>query len=162
MCRPGARFTKIFYRNSNSIETSPCCNSARGRQIATSFCTCQDSTAAVPCTKLCSGHCIRIKGRVKLNFHRIWIAMEKPLVTRGPGCAMRLWTNLKGAVQNESKLTAYPTIPGTPVIHLAPVCPTPKYPGIRVIGNIMVLGNYQEASFQSSLLWVGVPLINMA
>ena len=74
----------IFDRNSNSMETSPCCNSAPGRQIATTFCTCRYSTAVVPCTKFCSGHCIRIKGRVKRNVHRIWIAREKPLVKRGP------------------------------------------------------------------------------
>ena len=81
---PWARFTNDFCRNSNSIETSPCCNSVAGHQIATNFCTCHDSTAVVPCTKLCSGHCIRIEMRVKRNFHGIWIAMEKPLVKRGP------------------------------------------------------------------------------
>ena len=67
------------------METSPCCNSVAGNQIATNFCTCQDSTAVVPCTKFCSDHCIRIEMRVKRNFHRIWIAMEKPLGKRGPG-----------------------------------------------------------------------------
>ena len=85
---PGARFTNdFFYRNSNSMGTSPCCNSAPGRQIATNFCT-----AVVPCTNFCSGHCIIIKGRVKRNFHRIWIAVKKPLVKRGPGHFMR-WTH---------------------------------------------------------------------
>ena len=39
--------------------------------------------AVVPCTKFCSDHCIRIEVRVKQNFHRIWIATEKPLVKRG-------------------------------------------------------------------------------
>ena len=63
---------------------SPCCNSVAGHQIATNFCTCHDSTAVVPCTKFCSDHCIRIELRVKRNFHRIWIAIEKPLVKRGP------------------------------------------------------------------------------
>ena len=66
------------------METSPCCNSVAGHQIATNFCTCHDSTAVVPCTKFCSYHCIRIEMRVKRNFHRIWIAMKKPLVKRGP------------------------------------------------------------------------------
>ena len=47
--------------------------------------TSHDSTAVVPCTKFYSDHCIRIELRVKRNFHRIWIAMEKPLVKRGPG-----------------------------------------------------------------------------
>ena len=84
--RPGARFTNDFFaRNSNSMETSRCCNSVAGHQIATNFCTCHDSTAVVPCTKFCSDHCIRIEMRVKRNFlHRIWIAMEKPLLKRGP------------------------------------------------------------------------------
>ena len=64
------------------METSPCHNSVAGHQIATSFCTWPDSTAVVPCTKFCSDHWIRIDVRVKRNFHRIWIAMKKPLVKR--------------------------------------------------------------------------------
>ena len=64
--------------------TSPCCNSVAGHQIAANFYTCHDSTAVVPCTKFCSDHCIGIKMRAKHNFHRIWIAMEKPLVKRAP------------------------------------------------------------------------------
>ena len=35
--------------------------------------------------KFCSDHCITIEVSVKRNYHRIWIAMEKPLVKRGPG-----------------------------------------------------------------------------
>ena len=66
------------------METSPCHNSVARHQIATNFCTCHDSTAVVPCTKFCSDHCIRIEVSVKRNFHRIWIAMEKPLVKRAP------------------------------------------------------------------------------
>ena len=66
------------------MEISPCHNSVAGHQIATNFCTCHDSTAVVPCTKFCSDHCIRIEVRVKRNFHRIWIAMEKPSVKRAP------------------------------------------------------------------------------
>ena len=44
------------------------------------------TTAQLSChvQKFCSDHCIRIEVRVKRNFHRIWIAMEKPLVKR-PG-----------------------------------------------------------------------------
>ena len=74
----------FFSRNSNSMEIWPCHNSVAGHQIATIFCTCHESTAVVPCAKFCSDHCIRIEVRVKRNFHRIWIAMEKPLVKRGP------------------------------------------------------------------------------
>ena len=70
------------------METSPCSNSVTGHQIATNFCTCHDSTAVVPCTKFCSDHCIGIEMRAKRNFYRIWIAMEKTLVIRGPE-----WTN---------------------------------------------------------------------
>ena len=51
---------KFFARNSYSMETSPCCNSVAGHQIATIFCTCHDSTAVVPCTKFCSDHCIKL------------------------------------------------------------------------------------------------------
>ena len=83
---PGARFTNSFFaRNSNSMETSPCCNPVADQQIATNFCTCHDSTAVVPYAKFCGDHCIRIEMRVKQNFHRIWIAMKKPLVKRAPG-----------------------------------------------------------------------------
>ena len=79
------------------METSLCCNSVVSHQIATNFCTCHDSTAVVPCTKFCSDHCIRIEMRVKRNFHRIWIAMEKPLMKRGPG--------VKNTTVNKRKLS---------------------------------------------------------
>ena len=75
---------EFFSRNSNSMETSPCHNSVAGHQIAAIFSPCHDSIAVVPCTKFCSDHCIRIEGRVKRNFHRIGIAMEKTLVKRAP------------------------------------------------------------------------------
>ena len=54
----------FIVRNSNSKETSSCCNSAAGDQIATNICTCHDSTAVVPSPKFCSNHCIRIEVRV--------------------------------------------------------------------------------------------------
>ena len=76
---------RFFDRNSNSTEISPCCNSVAGSQVAPNLCTCHDNTAVVPCTKFCSDHCITIEVSVKRNYHRIWIAMEKPLVKRGPG-----------------------------------------------------------------------------
>ena len=66
------------------METSPWCYSAAGHHIATIFCTWHDSRAVVPRTKFCSDHRIRIEMRVKQNSPRIWIAMEKPLVKRGP------------------------------------------------------------------------------
>ena len=78
----------IFARNSNSIELSPCCNSVAGHQIATNFCAFHDSTAVVSCTKFCSDHGIRIEVSVKRNFHRIWIAIEKPLSETGPWVAL--------------------------------------------------------------------------
>ena len=74
----------IFADNSNSMEILSCCNSVAGHQIATKFCTCHDSIAVMQCTKFGSDHHIRIEVRVKQSFHRIWIAMEKPLVKRGP------------------------------------------------------------------------------
>ena len=61
----------LFCRNLNSMETSPCCNSAAGHQIATNFRTCHDSTAVAPCAKVCSDHCTKIEVRVKQNFHRM-------------------------------------------------------------------------------------------
>ena len=74
------------------MEISPCHNSIAGHQIATNFCTCHDSTAVVPCAKFCSDHCIRIEMRANRNSHRIWIAMEKPLVKRAPEtCSLWLW-----------------------------------------------------------------------
>ena len=80
----------VFARKSNSMETSPCHASVAGHQIATNFCTYHDSTAVVPCTKFCSDHCIRIDVRVKHNFHRIWIAMEKKISEMGPRIAVKL------------------------------------------------------------------------
>ena len=66
------------------METLPCHNAVAGHEIVKKFCTCHDSTAVVPCAKFCSDRCIRIEVRVKRNFHRVWIAMEKPLVKREP------------------------------------------------------------------------------
>ena len=66
----------ISASKSNWVETSPCCNSVNGHQIATNFCS---------CTKFFSHHCIRTDVRVKWNYHRIWIAMEERFVKRGPG-----------------------------------------------------------------------------
>ena len=83
VCKMSAIFKRgpshwwIFARNSNPIKTLPCCNSIAGYRIATNLCTCHDSTAVMACTKLCSDHYIKIKERVKRNFHKIWIAMEK-------------------------------------------------------------------------------------
>ena len=80
--KPGVGFTNDFLRrNSNSMETSPC-NSIAGHQIVT-MCA-HSRTAQLSCTvqNLCD-HCIRIEVRVRKNFHRIGIAIEKPLVKRG-------------------------------------------------------------------------------
>ena len=82
-----------FARNSNSIETSSCCNSFAGHQIAIKICTCYHSSAVVLCTNFCRDHPIRIQVRVKQNFHRIWIAMKKQLVKRGPGPLLLTWIN---------------------------------------------------------------------
>ena len=49
--KPGVCFTNdFFYCNSNSMETSPCCHSIAGHQIAANFYTCHDNTAIMPCT----------------------------------------------------------------------------------------------------------------
>ena len=91
------------------METSPCCNSVASHQTATNFCTCHQSTAVVPCTKFCSDHPIRVEVRVKQNFHRIWIAMEKPLVKRGPGLSLQ---NYHITIQKDSLFVHlfYPTL----------------------------------------------------
>ena len=72
----GPFHSRYFARNSNSMETSPCCNSVASHQIAINIYTRHDCTALVSCTKFCSDHCIEIEVRVKRNFHRIWIGME--------------------------------------------------------------------------------------
>ena len=59
-----------FTRNSNSMETSPCCNSVAGNYNTS--CTCHDSTSVVSYTKFCSDHCIKIEVRVKGNWNRAW------------------------------------------------------------------------------------------
>ena len=54
-------------------------NSIVGYHIATKFCACSDSTAAVPCEKF--HHTIsKTWMRAELNFHQIWITMEKSFV----------------------------------------------------------------------------------
>ena len=89
-----AKTNDFFAHNSNSMETSRCRNSVADHQIATTFCTCHDSTAVVTCTKFCSDHGIRVEVRVKGNFHRILIAMEKPLVKRCRILYPRKWHSL--------------------------------------------------------------------
>ena len=74
----------IFHHNSNSMEISFSCNSVAGDPLVTKFCTCYDSTAVMPCAKLCSDHFIRIWVRAKWNFHHIWIVMETSKVWNGP------------------------------------------------------------------------------
>ena len=60
------------------------------------------TTAQLSChvQNFCSDHCIRIEMRVKRYFHRIWIAMEKPLVKRGPA-------SLHSCVHNKTKYMWY-------------------------------------------------------
>ena len=60
--------------------------------------------------KFCSDHCIRIEMRVKRHFHRIWIAMEKLLVKRGPWAMLTqhlryAWEQM--SVRFESKYTNF-------------------------------------------------------
>ena len=66
------------------METSSCCNSITGHQIATEFCTCHDSTAVVTCAKNCGSHFIISWMGVTWNFHHIWIVVEKSLVKWAP------------------------------------------------------------------------------
>ena len=67
------------------MEISFSSNSTTDDHIATTFGTCHDSTAVVPCAKYCSDHFISIWMRAKWNFHHIWNVMEKLLVKWAPG-----------------------------------------------------------------------------
>ena len=66
------------------MEISFSFNSTTDDHIATTFGTCHDSTAVVPCAKYCSDHFISIWMRAKWNFHHIWNVMEKLLVKWAP------------------------------------------------------------------------------
>ena len=81
---PGVRFTKCA-RNSDSMETSPYCNSITGPQITTKFCTCHESTACRTMCKFGSDHFGKICMRVKWIFHHIWIVIEIFIVKWYPG-----------------------------------------------------------------------------
>ena len=72
----GPSHWRFLTRNSDLITDSFCCISILGHQIATIFCTCHDSTAAVACAKFCSDPSVNIWMRGKLNLRRIWIMME--------------------------------------------------------------------------------------
>ena len=75
ICTRGTFHWRYFALNSNSRETSPCCNSIVCHQIARLFCTCHVSRAVEPCSKFCCDHYVKIEVRVKRNFKWIWIAM---------------------------------------------------------------------------------------
>ena len=92
-CSPGARFTNIFLlaiqiRWKLRLAITPLL-AIRSQQTFA-----HHSIAVVPCTKLCSDHCIGIKVKVKQKFHWVWIAMEKPLVKRAPLYSCRLSAGL--------------------------------------------------------------------
>ena len=95
------------------MEISFYCNSVAGDRIATKFCTCQDSTAVVPCAKFCSDHFIRIWMTVKWNLHRIWIVMKKLLMKWAPGshstdnCSLSFSCNSMSDHQGPLLLTWY-------------------------------------------------------
>ena len=74
------------------MEISFSSNSTTDDHIATTFGTCHDSPAVVPCAKYCSDHYISIWMRAKWNFHHIWNVMEKLLVKWAPGpiCGCRV------------------------------------------------------------------------
>ena len=66
------------------MEISFSSNSTTDDHIATTFGTCHDSPAVVPCAKYCSDRFISIWMRAKWNFHHIWNVMEKMLVKWAP------------------------------------------------------------------------------
>ena len=66
------------------MEISYSSNLTTDDHIATTFGTCHDSPAVVPCAKYCSDHFISIWMRAKWNFHHIWNVMEKLLVKCAP------------------------------------------------------------------------------
>ena len=55
------------------------CHSIVGYHIATSICTCHDSTAVVPCTSCHSDHFTTTWMIAEWILHRIWITMENHL-----------------------------------------------------------------------------------
>ena len=75
---------QLFARNSNSMETLPCCNSIVVHQTATNFCTCHDSTAVLSCAKFCSYGWVKIKVRMNQILHWIWNVAEITLVKWAP------------------------------------------------------------------------------
>ena len=79
------------------------------------FCTRNNSTAVVSCTKFCSDHFIRIETRVKRNSHRIWIAMEKPSVKCGP-VPYRVPESIAAESYLDARLT--PMIKGSTYVNL--------------------------------------------
>ena len=77
LSKPGPVSLRFFFAcNSNSMETSPCHNSAAGHQIA-------------------------------INFHRIWIAMAKPLVKLAPGSQFHLWAKVRSTMFSTSRSCSY-------------------------------------------------------
>ena len=70
---------QVFNRNWNSMEDWILCNSIVGYHIATSICTCHDSTAVVPGTSCHSDHFTTTWMIAEWNLHRIWITMENHL-----------------------------------------------------------------------------------
>ena len=110
------------------MEISFSSNSTADDHIATTFGTCHDSPAVVPCAKYCSDHFISIWMRAKWNFHHIWIVMEKSLVkwvpeqeyrnqwvATFPNCFNSLWPSdaiwWKRSVSSLAQLLAFSTIP---------------------------------------------------
>ena len=65
------------HHNSISTDISFCSNSNSDDLVSTKFCTCYDSTAVVPCAKICGDIIARNGITMKWNFNGIWIAMQK-------------------------------------------------------------------------------------
>ena len=85
---PGARFTNSFLP-AIQIRWKLCLAITLLLAIRSQQFFHMPRTAVVSCAKFCSDHCIRIDVKVKRHFHRIWIAMEKPLVKRAPDCEIQ-------------------------------------------------------------------------
>ena len=73
-------FHQHFSRNSNSTEISSCCNLSTDHQMMTNFCTCNESTAVMPCATFFTITSLESRWEQTKEFHQIWIVIEKTSV----------------------------------------------------------------------------------
>ena len=80
ICNQGLLHLWFFHHTFNSIKISCCSHPNFHELIAMKFCTWHNSSAVMAYGKVCSSVIISNGVTMKLNFHQIWIIMEKLLV----------------------------------------------------------------------------------